>query len=102
MAQILAYGTYIPHYRLKRAAIGAALGTGSGRGVRAVTSFDEDATSMAVEAARQACRRSGVRPAAVYLATTAPAYLDKTNACVVHAADPSRAVRHARRPAGKR
>jgi len=86
LAQLLAYGTYIPHYRLTRSAIAAALRTGGGRGWRAVASFDEDSTSMAVEAARRACRRSDVRPLATYLATTSPAYLDKTNACVVNSA----------------
>lgn len=86
MAQLLAYGAYVPRHRLTRAAIAAALQTGGGPGWRAVASFDEDSTSMAVEAARQACRHSGVRPLATYLATTSPAYLDKTNACVVNAA----------------
>jgi len=54
MRGILGYGTYVPYHRLQRSAIGAALGTaigaGGGRGTRAVASFDEDATSMAVEA----------------------------------------------------
>jgi len=86
VGQLLAYGTYIPHYRLGRTAIAAALQSGGGRGSRAVASFDEDSTSMAVEAARQAGRRSDIRPLATYLATTSPAYLDKTNACVVNAA----------------
>ena len=86
MAQLLAYGAYVPHYRLSRTTIAAALQAGGGRGWRAVASFDEDSTSMAVEAARRACGRSDVRPLATYLATTSPAYLDKTNACVVNAA----------------
>jgi 3-hydroxy-3-methylglutaryl CoA synthase len=86
VAHLLAYGAYIPRYRLSRTAIAAALQTGGGRGWRAVASFDEDSTSMAVEAARQACRRTDTRPLATYLATTSPAYLDKTNACVVNAA----------------
>ncbi len=86
MGQLLAYGAYIPHYRLGRTTIAAALQAGGGHGWRAVASFDEDSTSMAVEAARQAGRRSDIRPLATYLATTSPAYLDKTNACVVNAA----------------
>jgi hydroxymethylglutaryl-CoA synthase len=87
MGGILAYGAYVPHHRLKRSAIGAALGAGSGKGARAVASYDEDTTTMGVEAARLALRTvSDVRPAAVYFATSAPAYLDKTNASAIHAA----------------
>jgi hypothetical protein len=42
---------------------------------------------MGVEAARAALRGAPRRaPAAVYFATAAPAYLDKTNATAVHAA----------------
>ena len=51
MAQLLTYGAHIPRYRLSRTAIAAALQTGAGSGWRAVASFDEDSTSMAVEAA---------------------------------------------------
>jgi hydroxymethylglutaryl-CoA synthase len=83
---LLSYGSYVPYRRLQRAAIGAALGAGGGRGTRAVASFDEDTTSMGVEAGRLALRATSTRPQAVYFATTAPAYLDKTNATVIHAA----------------
>jgi hydroxymethylglutaryl-CoA synthase len=83
-AGIISYGTYVPHYRLERAAISEALGTRAGKGSRSVAGFDEDTTSMAVEAARAAI--NGSRPGSVYLATTAPAYADKTNAAAVHAA----------------
>ena len=54
MTGIVAYGAYIPYYRLDRKAITATLGAGGGRGSRAVASFDEDTTSMAVEAGRKA------------------------------------------------
>ena len=53
---ILGYGTHVPYYRLRRDAIAAALGSGAGAGTRAVASYDEDAMSMAVEAARVALR----------------------------------------------
>ena len=55
MAGIIRYGTYVPYFRLTRAAIGA------GKGERAVASYDEDAASLAVEAARDAVR-GGVEP----------------------------------------
>src|SRR5262245_59920496 len=87
MNGIVAYGSYIPYYRLDRKAIGEALGASAGAGTRAVASYDEDTTSMAVEAARAALRAAtGVAPAAVYFATASPAYLDKTNATAIHAA----------------
>jgi hydroxymethylglutaryl-CoA synthase len=88
VAGIVGYGTYLPYWRLDRKAIGAVLGAPSGRGTRAVASFDEDSTSMGVEAARVALAAApdGVVPDAVLFATTAPAYLDKTNATAIHAA----------------
>jgi hydroxymethylglutaryl-CoA synthase len=87
MHGLLAYGVYVPHYRLDRAAIGQALGVSAGKGTRAVASFDEDSTSMGVEAARTALRAApGVTPAALYFATADPGYLDKTNATAIHAA----------------
>jgi 3-hydroxy-3-methylglutaryl CoA synthase/uncharacterized OB-fold protein len=87
MNGLLAYGVYVPHYRLDRSAIGQALGVSAGKGTRAVASFDEDSTSMGVEAARAAMKQvPGVTPGAVYFATADPGYLDKTNANAIHAA----------------
>lgn len=85
MAGITAYGTYIPRARLDRATIGTALRTRAGRGTRAVASYDEDTTSLGVEAAQRAIG-AGPAPAGLLFATTQPAYLDKTNATAVHAA----------------
>ena len=87
MPGIVAYGAYVPYYRLQRGAIGAALGSGGGKGTRAVASFDEDATSMGVEAARIAMKAAGgIAPQVLVFATTAPPYQDKTNATAIHAA----------------
>jgi len=85
---IVAYGSYVPYWRLDRTAIGAALGAPAGKGTRSVASYDEDSTTMAVEAGRVALAAApdGARPAAVYFATTTPAYLEKTNATAIHAA----------------
>jgi 3-hydroxy-3-methylglutaryl CoA synthase/uncharacterized OB-fold protein len=83
---LLAWGAYVPYARLDRKAIAAALGASAGSGTRAVASYDEDATSMGVEAARAALRATSVTPEAVYFATADPAYLDKTNATAIHAA----------------
>ncbi len=86
MRGLLAWGAYVPYARLDRKAIGAALGASAGAGTRAVASYDEDTTSMGVEAARSALRGAPVTPEAVYFATADPAYLDKTNATAIHAA----------------
>ncbi|HMC39558.1 MAG TPA: OB-fold domain-containing protein [Acidimicrobiales bacterium] len=88
MPGILAYGSYLPYYRLARSEIGAALGTTAGPGARAVAGYDEDTTSMAVEAGRAALAAAGPdsAPEVVYFATADPAYADKTNATAIHAA----------------
>jgi hydroxymethylglutaryl-CoA synthase len=85
---IVAYGAYVPYWRLQRAAIGAALDSRGGRGTRAVASYDEDSTSMGVEAARSAMRSApdDVTPGVVLFSTASPPYLDKTNANAIHAA----------------
>jgi 3-hydroxy-3-methylglutaryl CoA synthase/uncharacterized OB-fold protein len=85
MAGLVAYGAYVPRHRLRHAELGAALGTKGGNGARAVASYDEDSTTMAVEAARRAVDGTH-RPGSIYFATTSPAYLDKTNASAIHAA----------------
>jgi hydroxymethylglutaryl-CoA synthase len=83
---LLAYGAYVPRHRLQRSELAAALGTGAGKGARTVASYDEDATTMAVAAARGALTGSEQHPGSIYFATTAPPYLDKTNASAIHAA----------------
>lgn len=90
MRGIVGYGAYVPYYRLQRSAITAALGAGGGRGTRAVAAYDEDPTSMSVEAARNLFHSFGEGaapiPDALYFASATPPYLDKTNANAVHAA----------------
>jgi hydroxymethylglutaryl-CoA synthase len=90
MRGIVGYGAYVPYYRLQRSAITAALGAGGGRGTRAVAAYDEDPTSMSVEAARNLFHSFGEdaapTPDALYFASATPPYLDKTNANAVHAA----------------
>jgi 3-hydroxy-3-methylglutaryl CoA synthase len=86
---LVSYGTYLPYWRLDRGAIGAALGTaGGGKGTRAVASYDENTTTMGVEAARAALASTpaGIEVGQVLFATSNPAYLDKTNATAIHAA----------------
>lgn len=88
MTGIISYGAYIPYWRLQRGALASTLGSKGAKGARAVASFDEDTTSMGVEASRIALR--GVSktylPQSLWFATTEPGYLDKTNANAIHAA----------------
>jgi len=87
MRGIIAAGGYVPYNRLQRSKIGQTLGSGGGRGTRAVASYDEDTTTMGVEAGRVALSNAGgALPQTVFFATTEPAYLDKNNATAVHAA----------------
>jgi len=79
MAGIVRYGSYIPYFRLTRAAMGG------GKGERAVASFDEDAVSLGVEAGREAVRGGPAIDTLIY-ATTSPAYAEKLDASLVHAA----------------
>ena len=83
---LLAYGAYVPYARLDRKSIAEALGAPAGSGTRAVAAYDEDTTSMGVEAARAALRGCRTIPELLYFATSDPPYLDKTNATAIHAA----------------
>lgn len=86
MRGVLGWGVHVPHRRLDRTQIAAIAGTGGGKGTRAVASYDEDSTTMAVEAARACLASVDVAPDTVWFATTSPTYLDKTNATAIHAA----------------
>ena len=86
MRGILSYAAYLPHRRLDRTTIAAVAGTGGGKGTRTVASYDEDTTTLGVEAARLALRGTTARPGALWFSTVSPAYVDKTNATTVHAA----------------
>lgn len=81
-AGVTGYAAHIPVFRIDRSDIAAALGArASGR--RSVAGFDEDPTTMAVQAAMQL---TPADDATIWLASTVPAYLEKTNATAVHAA----------------
>jgi hydroxymethylglutaryl-CoA synthase len=84
MRGLLRVAGYVPFRRLQRAQIREVMGSGGGRGTRSVASFDEDTTTMAVEA----CRALGpdLSPDALWFSTAEPAYLDKTNANAIHTA----------------
>ncbi len=83
---ILAAAGYVPYRRLQRSEISKLFGSGGGKGTRSVASYDEDTTTMGVEAARLALAGTDARPATLLFATADPAYLEKTNATTIHAA----------------
>jgi 3-hydroxy-3-methylglutaryl CoA synthase/uncharacterized OB-fold protein len=87
MRGLISVAGYVPHHRLQRADIRGVLGKGGGKGTRSVASYDEDTTTMAVEAGRLALKAApDASVDRLWFATAAPAYLDKTNATAVHAA----------------
>jgi 3-hydroxy-3-methylglutaryl CoA synthase len=86
MRGIISAGGYVPFRRLQRSEIAKTFGSGGGKGTRSVASYDEDTTTMGVEAARLALRAVSASPQALWYATAEPAYLDKNNASAVHAA----------------
>src|SRR5690606_31408400 len=87
MRGISSWATYLPHWRLDRSDISAFVGQGGGRGTRAVASYDEDPVTLGVAAARPIVAASGgIADGTLWFATTAPPYIDKTNATAVHAA----------------
>ncbi len=87
MRGIISAAGYVPYRRLARADIATFMGSGGGKGTRAVASHDEDTTTLGLEAARLALRAApGRRPDSLWFATSQPAYLDKTNAAALAAA----------------
>lgn len=94
LGSIHGYGVHIPRLRLSREVIAAAMSwanapaRGAARGTRAVGNWDEDALTMAVEAAR----RCGATPlhgkplqAMFFCSTTAP-FVDRDDAVLVASA----------------
>jgi 3-hydroxy-3-methylglutaryl CoA synthase len=89
-AGILAIGAYIPRLRLARKAIADANAwlnpalRGQAKGERAICNWDEDAVTMAVEAARDALtgRDRGAITRLHFASTTFP-FLDRLNAGIV-------------------
>ncbi|MEJ7935318.1 3-oxoacyl-[acyl-carrier-protein] synthase III C-terminal domain-containing protein [Sphingobium sp. AN558] len=83
------FGAYVPRLRLDRSVIAAAHEwmapalRGQAKGSRAFTSWDEDAITMAVEAARDALGGSAGNIRSVRLASTNLPYADLQNAAIV-------------------
>lgn len=95
---ITAFGAYLPRLRLQRKAMAVANAwanpaiMGQGKGERTMANWDEDAVTMAVEAARDALPVSADPIAsrkpveALYFASTTMPFADRQNAGIVAAA----------------
>jgi 3-hydroxy-3-methylglutaryl CoA synthase len=94
MAGIAAWGAYAPRLRLSREAVTQANAwvapnlRAKARGERSMANWDEDALTMAVEAARDALGPDDDRSAvdALYFASTTAPFADRLNAGIVSAA----------------
>lgn len=81
MVGIETYSAYVPAPRLDLADAAGVVG-GRARGTRPVASYDQDTTTLAVEAVRPAIE--GARAVdTLWFATSRPAYLEKSNATTV-------------------
>jgi 3-hydroxy-3-methylglutaryl CoA synthase len=90
MRGIVSLGTYLPRLRVSRAAIAQALGwlmPGiASSGQRALGYWDENSTTMAVEAARSALRSAAPHISRLAFATTSPVFVEPLNAAIIHRA----------------
>jgi 3-hydroxy-3-methylglutaryl CoA synthase len=92
MIGITAYGAYIPRRRLQRKAVAEANRwfapglVGAAKGERAMANFDEDAVTLAVEAARDCLPEDRTDIDAIYFASTSMPFSDRQNAGIVAAA----------------
>ncbi len=93
MSGIVGYGSYIPQYRIKSADIAKVWGEDSDRienglGIfeKAVGAVDEDASTISVEAARNALARAGIAPTkigALYVGSESHPYAVKPTSTIV-------------------
>ncbi len=90
----MAFGAHVPRLRLARSTIAQALSwlnppaRSSSRGSRAIANWDEDAVTMAVEAARScvAERRSSTDMHSLIFCSTSAPFADRDDATLVNAA----------------
>lgn len=81
---VVSVGGYVPRYRLGGKLLGQVWGSGGGGGERAVANYDEDALTMACEAALNALGpRDVTRIGACLFASTSAPYQEKSSATLV-------------------
>lgn len=82
-AGLTSYGAYLPLYRLERAAIARAWGGRQAKGAVAVANYDEDALTLAIEAAQGCIGDRPERIGGVHFASTSAPFLEKQCAAVL-------------------
>jgi hydroxymethylglutaryl-CoA synthase len=86
MVGIVAFGTYVPRYRLLRETIAKEWGTPSAGGEKAVANHDEDSLTLAVNAATHCFPDAApARLDALFFASTTPPYREKQTAATIAA-----------------
>jgi hydroxymethylglutaryl-CoA synthase len=84
MAGIISYGAYIPYYRISRAEIGRAWGSGGSPGERAVANYDEDSLTMAIAAGLDCIKgKDKTSIGGLYFASTTAPYKEKQTAATI-------------------
>jgi hydroxymethylglutaryl-CoA synthase len=83
MAGITAVAGYVPRYRLPRELIAREWGGAAAAGEKAVANHDEDSLTLAVNAALEL--GDGIRPDAVFFASTTSPYAEKQAAATIAA-----------------
>ena len=86
MIGITAIGAYLPIYRLAREEIGKMWRTKGAAGEKAVAGYDEDAVTMAVDAAADCLKANQKKIDGLYFATTTSPYREKQSAAIIASA----------------
>jgi hydroxymethylglutaryl-CoA synthase len=85
MTGIVAAASYVPRYRLSGGEIARSFHRAGGRGQRSLAGPDEDALTLAIEAARRLPAGVLDQVTSVVFCSTTPPYLVKNNASAAHA-----------------
>ena len=84
---ITRYGAYIPVYRLSRAEIAKAWGSGGAKGEKAIANYDEDSITMAVAAGMDCLRDVELDEVdGLFFASTTCPYKEKQSAAIIASA----------------
>jgi 3-hydroxy-3-methylglutaryl CoA synthase len=94
LGAILGYGVHVPRLRLPREVIAAAMAwanppsRSAARGTRAIGNWDEDALTMAIEAARRCWpgAAKGTAPESLYFCSTTAPFADRDDAVMLASA----------------
>ena len=84
---LVAYGAYVPIYRMSQADIAKVWGSGPTKGEKAVANCDEDSITMSVEAGKDCLKGINIETVdALYFGSTTPPYREKRSASIIAAA----------------